>query len=735
VILITSLVAISLGAAFVIQRTTQPSDGARLNPGTIAILPQGVVVTPLRDEPGGLQAGDIVLAVNGSSLNSWAQTLFGRSEPDRWQYGQTVHYTLLRNGQNLDIPIILGSYPFRENLRANWGLIVFALVYILVSGFVFLRQPDSAAGRVLFLSGAALVGSTAWSFGLQVYDFINGTGFWLYKITTLLIYDLFWIAGFHFALIFPRPLPVVRRSKWLIPAIYTLPYLTLAAFLGFTRMVASGPLDWFSRWTVSEGVHAAIFLSLTLIALFFQYRRNRTGITGQQIRWVVLAGLVAGGGGLLFYILPPLLGFKSLDPNGMALIVLPYPLAIAIAILRHNLFDIDTLINRALVYSALTAITMALYILIVGFFAERFQATSRTMVAFLTTGLVAVLFQPLRDRLQRWVNRLMYGERDDPVALLSRLGNQLERTGSPEDALAGITETVARALKLPYVAIELGQEGVVAASFGLESGQGLRLPLYYQSEITGFLVAAPRSPGESFDPKDRHLLETISHQAGAAAHAAKLTADLRLSRQKLVTAREEERRRLRRDLHDGLGPTLASLTLKLDAARSLLRTDPEKAEKYLNDLKQQTQATIKDVRTLVYELRPPALDELGVIGAIHHFIDNQTSSEPQITFQASSRIPPLPAALEVAVYRIALEGITNVLKHAGASSAILNIRMESDQLLIEIIDDGKGLSGDLTTGVGMTSMRERAEELGGTFEMIRRSQGALIRACLPLPKE
>jgi signal transduction histidine kinase len=259
--------------------------------------------------------------------------------------------------------------------------------------------------------------------------------------------------------------------------------------------------------------------------------------------------------------------------------------------------------------------------------------------------------------------------------------------------------------------------------------------MLYQTETSGYLAVAPRSQGESFSSSEKRLLENIAQQAGAAAHAAKLTADLRLSRQRLVTAREEERRRLRRDLHDGLGPTLASLTLKMDATRNVLRTDPKKAEQILDELKKQIQDTIQDIRNLVYELRPPALDELGLIGAIQNFIDNQTPHQPQITLDVPDDLPPLPAAFEVAVYRIALEGITNSIRHAKANTASVRISVLETQLVVDIIDDGVGLPDDFSAGVGMASMQERAEELGGSFEMVPDPQGSHFRARLPLPEE
>jgi signal transduction histidine kinase len=216
----------------------------------------------------------------------------------------------------------------------------------------------------------------------------------------------------------------------------------------------------------------------------------------------------------------------------------------------------------------------------------------------------------------------------------------------------------------------------------------------------------------------------------------RLTADLQHSRERLVTAREEERRRIRRDLHDGLGPALASLTLKLDAARNLLARDPATAEALLLELKTQTQTAIADIRRLVYGLRPPALDELGLVSAIReHAARNVSADSLRVSVEAPESLPPLPAAVEVAAYRIALEALTNVARHAQAKNCTVALTIKED-LRLEISDDGVGLPPGHRLGVGLTSMRERAEELGGTCIIERRAaSGTRVSATLPLPPQ
>jgi signal transduction histidine kinase len=420
------------------------------------------------------------------------------------------------------------------------------------------------------------------------------------------------------------------------------------------------------------------------------------------------------------------------------LLMLLIPLSIAVAVLRYHLYNIDVLINRTLVYSALSVIVVGLYVVVVGSLGALVQVQGSLFASLLATGLVAVLFAPLRDRLQRAVNHLMYGHRDDPYKVLSGLGERLETTLAPNAVLPTIVESVSQALKLPYAAITLRRniegESVKVAEYGKKSvGEPLIVPLSYQQETLGELIVSPRSPGESFSKSDLQLLGDLAHQVGVAAHAVRLSADLQRSRERLVTAREEERKRLRRDLHDGVGPQLAALTLKLETARNLLSHDPKTAA-LMAELSERVRATVSDVRRSVRALRPPALDELGLIPALREGVAQYSQNGLHISVEAPASLPPLPAAVEVATYHIAQEAMTNVIRHAGASKCSIRIALdeEADVLHLEVEDDGRGVGGDHKAGVGTRSMRERAEELGGrcTIEALP-LRGTLVSVQLP----
>ncbi len=361
-------------------------------------------------------------------------------------------------------------------------------------------------------------------------------------------------------------------------------------------------------------------------------------------------------------------------------------------------------------------------------------------VALLATGAGALLALPLRDRLQLFLDRLMFGDRGDPYRAITRLGTQLEGSIDIEAVPAIVVETVATALRLPYAALELDGKGVASAAFGhmpddARPGDLLRLPIAHRGAPIAALVLAPRSPGGHFDAVDLRLLTDLGRQAGPAIEAAQLATDLRQSRMRLVTAREEERRRLRRDLHDGVGPALAGSLLKMEAAQATLADHPDGAPQVLADLAVATRRVIDEVRRVTYDLRPPALDQLGLVEALREqaatFAGGPAGS-PRIEFRVPDALPALPAATEVAAYRIALEALTNVVRHSGAESATMSLRVRDDDLVLEISDDGRGLAAH-APGVGLRSMRERAEELGGSLEVAARGEGGTtVQAVLPL---
>ena len=535
--------------------------------------------------------------------------------------------------------------------------------------------------------------------------------------------------------------------------------------------VIGGRFTTYDLFGVSKVLGMSLLLSATFVALVSQTLRLRhaRGTERRQLAWFMFAAVpLAAGQGLLtldllvanfttdfwlgtVHILRPWPVFRAvLYATVFSLLLVP--VFTYIAILRYRLYDVGVVINRTLVYGALTSCVVAIYVLVVGGVGAIFQARGNLGVSLLATGTVALLFQPLRSRLQRGVNRLMYGERDDPHAVVSRLGRRLEATLAPGAVLPTVVETIAQALKLPYAALLLkeAERYRTAAAYGSPVGETESLPLVYRGEEIGRLVIAPRAPGEGFSAADRRLLEDLARHAEVAVHAVRLTADLQRSRERLVATREEERRRLRRDLHDGVGPTLTGLALQLNAARKLVASDrTEDAEQTLARLEARTQETIAEMRRLVHGLRPPALDDLGLVHSVrrqaagqgmldgpeHVGAAERLENGTVFSVEAPEELPELPAAVEVACYRIAQEAVTNVSRHAHAGTCRVRFSVDraAGALELEISDDGEGMPEERVAGVGLSSMRERAEELGGTLTVAPgRGGGTRVLARLPL---
>jgi signal transduction histidine kinase len=550
------------------------------------------------------------------------------------------------------------------------------------------------------------------------------------------------ITGFFtLPFLFPDGRFVPRWSS--VPVIYLALEMIRFVFLPDLRL----PGD---RMIVVEAISTVIFLLLLIYAVLHRYRRVSTPVQRRQTRWVMLGFIVAVPS---FILADAMMRNVSASPAGLACMfgflilmqvamLLP-PVTIGIAILHHRLFDIDVLLSRTLVWLIMAAAVAGTYIGVVLGIGSLVGSRGNLLLSLLATGLVAVGAQPAYLRAQRVTRRILFGDRDDPYSVLARLGHRIEGSLNPQDLLPDIVRTTAELLRLPYAALflERGEGPVLVAASGTATSTTLRLPLTYQGQAVGTLEVAPRTPGEPFDQADRQLLEDLARQVGVAAHTVSLAEALQHSRERIVASREEERRRLRRDLHDGLGADLAALTMQAGAARALIRRDPDGAEREIDLLRAELRASVAEVRRLVQGLRPPALDEFGLIGALHARLGRferggaETASSPlRIEIVADDPLPSLSAATEVAAYRIIEEAVTNVVKHAAATTARITLRADASSLLITITDDGRGPAGADGSGLGLQSMRERATELGGDVAITHdpAGGGTLVQAHLPI---
>lgn len=539
-----------------------------------------------------------------------------------------------------------------------------------------------------------------------------------------------------FLLIFPDGKFVPSWTKWVL--------LAGSAFQVLNAMLPS-----------FQGAMGAVMfvtmLATMVYAQSYRYRHVASARERHQIKWVSF-GLVVMLALMVVTITGMLILYGVDDASAeppFALNVFFHltfalvPLSISAAVLRHRIWDIDPIIARTLVYGLLTLLVVSVYVTTVGLAGVALLGDVDITLSLVVTGVIAVGFEPVRRRLQQAVNRMLYGERDEPHVVVRRLGHRLEATLDPDTVLPVLTETVKDSLKLPYAAVLLGDpdDPVRLVERG-EPGTAelVRLALTHGNERVGELRVAPRSWQDTFSHADQAVLRLLAQQAGAAAHAVllaaelqRLTADLKRSRTLLVTAREEERRQIRRDLHDGFGPNLSTLTHRLDAARRLLTVDPDAADALLLELKEHTRQMTDHIRQLVRGLRPPILDDLGLIRAISEQIAQLShGGGPVIHLSASPTSWRLPAATEVAAYLITMEALTNTVRHAKAGTCEVTLSERDSVLEIQVIDDGAGLPTGRPHGVGLAAMRERAAELGGTCQISGSAVGTQVLAIIPI---
>jgi signal transduction histidine kinase len=402
---------------------------------------------------------------------------------------------------------------------------------------------------------------------------------------------------------------------------------------------------------------------------------------------------------------------------------LPLPLATGFAILARGLYDLRSAANRTLLWLSLSVAVAGLLALVIGLGGLAGRNASTPWLSWVAAGVAAACFAPMRDVLQRGVNRLTYGKWTEPYELLAELGQQLEASSDIDRLLAD-------------VAAELGELGLqdVRISSADDDGDGsdraVTVPLSAYGTPVGTL--SYREPDPPLRPRDHKMLDDLAGHLGGVLHARLLMQDLQSARERLVLGREEERRRLRRDLHDGLGPALAGHLLRLDVIARRLPAGSGTAE-LVDTLRDELRDTVQDVRRLVEGLRPPALDELGLGGALQQAANRLSQGSGVVAEVRCDEVAGLPAAIEVAAYRIATEAMTNVVKHADARTCRIDVEIEPNELVVRVRDDGRGHTNHPTgRGHGLRTMRERAEELRGSLEVRSADPGTIVTARLPV---
>jgi signal transduction histidine kinase len=399
--------------------------------------------------------------------------------------------------------------------------------------------------------------------------------------------------------------------------------------------------------------------------------------------------------------------------------------AVAVAVLRYRLLGIETVLRRGFVYGTLTVLVAAVYLSVTAL--AGLILDNRPIPGVLAAAVVAVGLAPARDWLQRIADRVVYGERRDPLRAVAQLGQQVtvtEELGLLPAALA----SVAAAVRAPG-AVVAALDGRIVASIGVEPVGGPVLLLGFGGRWVGELRVAPLRSAEAYTDSQLRLLAALAPQIAVVVRALDLTEALQAERDRVIAATIAERDRLRRDLHDGLGPSLSGIGLGLQAVSDTMRGDSPAAEALIGRIKAEVDTTIAEIRRIIDDLRPAALDTMGLTEAIRRYAQTISTVLPVEVHAAD--LPPIPPQVENAAYRITTEALTNVARHAEARHVLITLSAPNRTLRITVADDGHGVT-TATVGVGLTSMRRRADTLGGHLDVASTHTGTTVTTTLPL---
>ena len=482
------------------------------------------------------------------------------------------------------------------------------------------------------------------------------------------------------------------------------------------------PVGWEAAGPFLNAVLAPLFVVLPFLtmacaaALIWRWRQG-TIIERQQLRWVGAAAFVTALAAPVV-----LIGTDSSEAP-LALAVLLLPLAIAVAVLRTRLWEMG-LLARSVVSVGVTALLLATAYLI------GVRSTDSQWVPFILGLGAAALALPLHRVVRGAVDRFLLGTNGDPGRIAPDLRRQLRE--GPRDTLAHLVGRLADALRLGWVGIE-GEDGALLATAGQLGGDGRRVlavPVVTGGQSVGRLLAEERAPGEHLSPRDYEVLEEVATAAALVVRSVQTDQRLEETAARLREVRGEERARLQRDLHDGLGPALGSIGMRAEAARNMLEAEqPSRVDEQLARIGDQALDAVAEIRRLIEELRPTTLGEAGLGEAIRVAIEGaadglETSVQLSLPAELDSRV-------ELAAYRIVVEAVRNAARHAEATAVTVQGRLVGENLVLEVLDDGRGLGG-APAGVGRRAMTERAEELGGSVLVADRpGGGTAVTARIP----
>lgn len=733
----------------------------------------------------GLRPWDRIVEVNGQHWREMPRLVQAAG------IGGTLVYTVERGDQRLQVAVPTMEFTSDILLYSIPGGLVFLFFSLAVSIFVYIRNPSGRLNRYLLLYLLAWSSSTGAFFE---YFFSQ------HKWTAYLFQP--WIAVICVAgWIFFWSFPADRARKeflahWpLIPAFVALAIVALVYFptLFFLASRLDRP-EWWRLYTLSAswgsflvfGGGSLFNKSFPLLQIIL--KKGISPLIRHQAL-VLLVGIAVGLGGFTIFSwapfaihLPPPANFQW-GPVIAAL----YPLSIGYAILRYQLFDIRVVIRKGLVYSLLTATLTAIFMIFsvfTGFVFQTLAGQQSFLIAIPPALLVAFLFQPVHNRIQTFVDRTFFRREYEVRQTLTAFSRGLSTLRDRDHVVRLVLDTVTETLGVGSADLwllddglyrptairpiaSLPRDGGLATWLAQERrpqlplpddrspqaedlrrvGATLAVPLLTGEKLTGILTLGEKRSGDLYSQDDLDLLTTLAHSAALALENARLheerLAFLRQQLAQVTAAQEKERQRIARELHDGVGPALASLNIRLRTACKLLDQDHPAAEE-IKELAELAQTSIQDIRRLIYDLRPAVLDELGLVAALREYVARYRKEHNlEVALSLPDGNGRLPAPLETALFRIIQEALANVARHARARRVQVSLEWDDRQVCVRIADDGQGFDLEEALArarqgghLGLWSMRERVTQLCGRLNVQSASgQGTALTVLVPIQAE
>jgi two-component system, NarL family, sensor kinase len=737
-LLVAVVIMASLGWVL-LARGTSPADGTVTFPSAPYWSERGVVINDVVSGVSGLRVGDCVVAVDGRPLDDLV-----RNGPVRiYRVGDVIRYDVRRSAAPLDrdcsgalatIEVSLAPYRFGSVLWEHASVLLLACFMLALGAFLVAVRPRSGAPRALLAAGCLyLFGRTVWPFGIQAVDLASGPRLWPFVIGDT-ANALFWGALLLMAASLPRQSLPPRR---LVIGCFLVP-LALHLLDIVVALREPSELGELARLiTVSSGAGYAIPI-LMVLALVFGYKSVGQPEKRAAVRWVLIPFTL---GTFAYYglgQLPAAITGRPLIPwtwfRGLFILVLA---AMTVSVVRNHMFEVQIVIRRwglrIVALLAGLAGVLALWRLLI------MPQTRPSDWLTAAAGILIAAFCVTIAVLNRVLQRRLFGARADSDVMIAALSPRTTPVVTDESGLTATLDALRHALRLAFVHLDITMPGMTPLSLsrGVSRPPDRVLPLYAGNVHVGQLSLAVRPGLEPLGRADERLLEALGHVLASSAYNLGLQQALRKALAQAVTAREEERRRIRREIHDGIGPLLAAALLRTETAMELPAGCPSQAES-LQKLHYLQQTALTDLRSLVEGLRPPALDHGGLLSALQQHAElnagTRAPNSPAVIFETSGDLSILPAAVEVAAYRIAQEAISNATKHARAQRVIVRLSCTDDGLSVEVDDDGIGVSADTNrSGVGLASMTERATELGGWCTNEHSATGGTcVKAWLPV---